>query len=253
MAFQIISNFANDYGDGIKGTDNEHRLGPERTLQQGLLSAKALKKGVFISAIISILLAVGLIYVALGGEQLLVSLIFVLLASAAVWAAIKYTIGKGAYGYHGLGDFFVFIFFGWVSVIGAYYLQTQTIDSTAFFLGTAMGLFSVGVLNLNNMRDISNDRNSKKNTLVVFLGSQKAKHYHYLLMILGTLFLFFGMGAEWVKENPLSLVIALPFFFHLNQVVKIREFKDYDPLLKQLALSTFFVSLVLFVIFYYYQ
>ena len=101
MAFQIISNFANDYGDGIKGTDNEHRLGPERTLQQGLLSAKALKKGVFISAIISILLAVGLIYVALGGEQLLVSLIFVLLASAAVWAAIKYTIGKGAYGYHG--------------------------------------------------------------------------------------------------------------------------------------------------------
>ena len=253
IAFQIISNFANDYGDGIKGTDNANRLGPGRTLQQGLLSAKALKKGILIAALISILLAVGLIYAALGGEQLLVSLIFIALAAAAVWAAIKYTVGQAAYGYRGLGDLFVFIFFGWVSVMGAYYLQTQTVDSTALFLGTAIGFLSVGVLNLNNMRDIANDKNSKKNTLVVQLGSQKAKRYHYLLMLLAALFLFLGMGTAWVKENPLSLLILLPILFHLYQVVKIREPKAYDPLLKQLALSTFFVSLVLFVIYYRYQ
>ena len=123
IAFQIISNFANDYGDGIKGTDNANRLGPGRTLQQGLLSVKALKKGIVIAALISILFAVGLIYAALGGEQLLVSLIFIALAAAAVWAAIKYTVGQAAYGYRGLGDLFVFIFFGWVSVMGAYYLH----------------------------------------------------------------------------------------------------------------------------------
>lgn len=253
ISFQIISNFANDYGDGIKGTDNANRLGPGRTLQQGLLSAKALKKGIVIAALISILFAVGLIYAALGGEQLLVSLIFIALAAAAVWAAIKYTVGQAAYGYRGLGDLFVFIFFGWVSVMGAYYLQTQTVDSTALFLGTAIGFLSVGVLNLNNMRDIANDKNSKKNTLVVQLGSQKAKRYHYLLMLLAALFLFLGMGTAWVKENPLSLLILLPILFHLYQVVKIREPKAYDPLLKQLALSTFFLSLVLFVIYYRYQ
>jgi 1,4-dihydroxy-2-naphthoate octaprenyltransferase len=253
IAFQIISNFANDYGDGIKGTDNAERLGPERTFQQGLLSAKALKKGIVIAVLISILLAISLIYVALGGEQFLISLFFIVLAVAAVWAAIKYTVGRNAYGYLGLGDLFVFLFFGWVSVMGAYYLQTQSLDLTALFLGTAIGLLSVGVLNLNNMRDIANDKKSNKNTLVVYLGSQKAKKYHYILMFLGALFLFFGMGTIWVKENPLSLLIMLPIFFHLYQVMKIQQPKAYDPLLKQLALSTFFVSLALFVIYYRFQ
>ncbi len=250
IAFQIISNFANDYGDGIKGTDNADRLGPGRTLQQGLLTPKALKKGILIAASISILLAVSLIYVALGGEQLLVSFIFIALAATAVWAAIKYTVGQDAYGYRGLGDLFVFLFFGWVSVMGAYYLQSKTVDSTALILGSAIGLFSVGVLNLNNMRDITNDKNSQKNTLVVYLGSQKAKYYHYFLMIFGSLFLFLGMGAGWVMENPLFFLIVLPILFHLYQVHKTREPKAYDPLLKQLALTTFFVSMALFVIFY---
>lgn len=253
IAFQIISNFANDYGDGIKGTDNADRLGPGRTLQQGLLSAQALKKGIVTAALISILLAISLIYVALGGDKFLVSLFFIALMIAAVWAAIKYTVGRNAYGYSGLGDFFVFLFFGWVSVMGSYYLQTQNFDLIALFLGTAIGLFSVGVLNLNNMRDIDNDKNSNKNTLVVYLGSQKAKIYHYILMILGALFLFFGIGTAWVTENPLSLLIMLPIFFHLYKVLKIQEPKAYDPLLKQLALSTFFVSFALFIIFYRFQ
>ena len=160
IAFQVVSNFANDYGDGIKGTDNADRLGPKRILQRGLLSAKSLKTGIFISATISILLSISLIYVAFGVDQFFVSLIFISLATTAVWASIKYTVGQGAYGYNGMGDLFVFLFFGWVSVMGAYYLQTQIIDSSSFFLGTSIGLLSAGVLNLNNMRDISNDKNA---------------------------------------------------------------------------------------------
>tara|TARA_B100001175_G_scaffold317721_1_gene335950 strand:+ start:303 stop:1211 length:909 start_codon:yes stop_codon:yes gene_type:complete len=253
IAFQVVSNFANDYGDGIKGTDNADRLGPKRILQRGLLSAKSLKTGIFISATISILLSISLIYVAFGVDQFFVSLIFISLATTAVWASIKYTVGQGAYGYNGMGDLFVFLFFGWVSVMGAYYLQTQIIDSSSFFLGTSIGLLSAGVLNLNNMRDISNDKNSQKNTLVVFLGSQKAKYYHYLLMLMGTLFLFFGIGVVWVKENPISLLITLPILIHLYQVVKISKPIAYDPLLKELAMSTFFISLALFVIFYLYK
>ena len=253
IAFQVVSNFANDYGDGIKGTDNADRLGPERILQRRLLSAKSLKTGIFISATISILLSISLVYVAFGVDQFFVSLIFISLATSAVWASIKYTVGKGAYGYNGMGDLFVFLFFGWVSVMGAYYLQTQIVDSSSVFLGTSIGLLSAGVLNLNNMRDISNDKNSQKNTLAVFLGSQKAKYYHYLLMLMGALFLFFGIGIVWVMENPISLLIILPILIHLYKVVKIIKPKAYDPLLKELAMSTFFISLALFVIFYLYK
>ena len=249
IAFQIISNFANDYGDGIKGTDNKDRLGPERTLQQGLLTAKALKKGIYITSIFAMLLATALVYVALGKDQLVVSIFFFLLAIAAVWAAIKYTVGLRAYGYSGLGDLFVFLFFGWVSVIGACYLQSQTIDSTSLFLGTAIGLMSVGVLNLNNMRDIDNDKNSKKHTLAVLMGSQKAKRYHYFLIIVSGVFLYLGIGSSWVMKHPFSLLILFPLLFHLYQVNKIKEPKGFDPLLKSLALSTFSISLVLFVIF----
>lgn len=252
VAFQITSNFANDYGDGVKGIDNDNRLGPGRTLQQGLLKRKSLKRGILISSLISVLLAFSLIYFALGSKQMLVSFVFILLTVMAVWAAIKYTVGERAYGYRGLGDLFVFLFFGWVSVIGACYLQTQTVDSTALFLGTAIGLFSAGVLNLNNMRDIANDRNSKKNTFAVYLGSQKAKYYHYLLMISGSLFIFLGIGLSWVKETTLSLMIVLPIYLHFYQVVKIREPIGYDPLLKQLALSTFFISIALFVFYYHH-
>jgi 1,4-dihydroxy-2-naphthoate polyprenyltransferase len=253
IAFQIISNFANDYGDGIKGTDNVNRLGPERTLQQGLLTAEALKKGIFISALGAIALAITLIYISLGWEQLLISLFFLALTIAAVWAAIKYTVGQNAYGYSGLGDLFVFIFFGWVSVMGAYYLQTQTIDLRVLFLATAIGLMCVGVLNLNNMRDIINDKNSNKNTLVVLLGSRRAKRYHYILILISALLLYLGMESVGVIEYPISLLILLPLLFHLYQVYKIKESKAYDPLLKQLALSTFLISIALFFIFYYYR
>ena len=128
IAFQIVSNFANDYGDGIKGTDNEQRIGPKRVLQQGLLTSKNLKRGTLVSVVVSIILSITLIYQSLGLDKLLFSVLFILLAIGAVAAAIKYTVGTNPYGYSGLGDLFVFIFFGWVSVIGSYFLQINSIS-----------------------------------------------------------------------------------------------------------------------------
>jgi 1,4-dihydroxy-2-naphthoate octaprenyltransferase len=248
IAFQITSNFANDYGDGLKGTDNKNRIGPERALQKGLLTAVALKKGIVVSAIVSFLLAIVLVYYALGLDRVLISMLFLMLALLAIWAAIKYTVGKKAYGYIGLGDLFVFLFFGWVSVMGSFFLQSQLLDTTVFIYGTALGLLSVGVLNLNNMRDINNDKNSNKITLAVLLGSQKAKIYHYFLIFFSGFCLFLGMGGAWFKENPFIALLFTPLIYHLYQLKKTTSPKGYDPLLKQLALSTFAISLFLLII-----
>ena len=247
IAFQIVSNFANDYGDGIKGTDNEERIGPKRVLQQGLLTSENLKRGILISVIISILLSIALIYESLGVDKLLFSVLFILLAIGAVAAAIKYTVGTNSYGYSGLGDLFVFIFFGWVSVIGSYFLQINSIDLSIILFATSIGLLSVAVLNLNNMRDIENDFNSSKITLAVRLGGYKAKIYHYFLISNAIILFFIG-----IREQPLliktiyTLVFAL-LFLHLYRVFNVKEPKQFDPELKKLALIIFFISIVFFV------
>ena len=246
IGFQIISNFANDYGDGIKGTDNNLRLGPERTFQRGLLKASELKKGIIICSIISIFLSIILIYIALGSNSFLVSLLFILLAFSSVISAIKYTLGNSAYGYSGFGDLFVFIFFGIVSVLGAYYLQSKTLDLRAICFAISIGLLCVGVLHLNNMRDIANDRNSKKNTLVVILGIQKSKLYHYSLIIISAITLLIGVGVNQLLNHQFYLLIYFPLLIHFFKVSKIKESKDYDSLLKELSLTTFFISLFLF-------
>ena len=249
VCFQIISNFANDYGDGIRGTDNDERLGPQRTLQQGLLTAPELKKGIAFTALISIFLSFILIYVSLGWNSLLISILFLFLAFSAVIAAIKYTVGKTAYGYSGLGDLFVFLFFGLVSVLGAYYLQSKIINVEAIYFAVSIGLLSVGVLNLNNMRDISNDKNSQKNTLAVIMGSKKAKLYHFFLIATSALTLLLGVGIDYLKTNQFYIIIFFPLIYHFLIVWNIKEPKAFDPLLKQLALSTFFIALFLIFIF----
>ncbi len=242
ICFQIISNFANDYGDGIKGTDNDYRLGPERIFQKGLLTGSQLKNGIKICSIISMILSIILIYISLGMNSFLVSLFFILLALSAITAAIKYTLGNTAYGYSGLGDLFVFLFFGMVSVLGSYYLQSKTIDLKAIYFAIAIGLLSVGVLNLNNMRDIANDQNSKKNTLAVILGSHKAKLYHYSLIITSAATLLLGVGVNHLLSHQFYLLIYPPLILHFFKVFKIKEPVAFDPLLKELSLTTFFIA-----------
>ncbi|MCJ7467143.1 MAG: 1,4-dihydroxy-2-naphthoate octaprenyltransferase, partial [Maribacter sp.] len=153
VAFQITSNFANDYGDGVKGTDNESRIGPKRAFQSKLLTANELKAGIFSSIITSSFLVAAVLYVSFGKEDLEYIVLFGSLGVISIWAAIKYTVGNSAYGYKGLGDIFVFVFFGLVAVLGAMFLYTKTIFWTALLPACTCGFLSTGVLNLNNLRD----------------------------------------------------------------------------------------------------
>ena len=253
IAFQIVSNFANDYGDGIKGTDNEQRIGPKRVLQQGLLTSKNLKRGILVSVLVSIILSIALIYESLGVDKLLFSVLFILLAIGAVAAAIKYTVGTNPYGYSGLGDLFVFIFFGWVSVIGSYFLQINSIDLSIVLFATSVGLLSVAVLNLNNMRDIENDLNSSKITLAVRLGGYKAKVYHFFLISIAIILFFIGIGEQPLLIKTIYTLVFVPLFLHLYRVFNLKEPKQFDPELKKLALTIFFISIVFFVTSYLNQ
>jgi len=253
IAFQIVSNFANDYGDGIKGTDNEQRIGPKRVLQQGLLTSKNLKRGILVSVLVSIILSIALIYESLGVDKLLFSVLFILLAIGAVAAAIKYTVGTNPYGYSGLGDLFVFIFFGWVSVIGSYFLQINSIDLSIVLFATSVGLLSVAVLNLNNMRDIENDLNSSKITLAVRLGGYKSKVYHFFLISIAIILFFIGIGEQPLLIKTIYTLVFVPLFLHLYRVFNVKEPKQFDPELKKLALTIFFISIVFFVTSYLNQ
>lgn len=245
VSFQVLSNFANDYGDGIKGTDNDRRIGPARALQSGLLTAKELKNGIVTMVLLSLVLSVLVVIGAFGEKYLTYSLLFFALGIASVVAAIKYTVGGKAYGYQGLGDVFVFLFFGLLAVAGSYFLFTKTIDGWVFLPATAIGLLSAGVLHLNNMRDRVSDAEAGKNTLAVKLGVQNAK-YHHALLILGAMaaMLVFAFVRFENYANWLFLIAFVPLAVHLKTALQNQNPKDLDPELKKLALSTFLMALL---------
>ena len=247
ISFQIISNFANDYGDGVKGTDNENRIGPKRVLQQGLLSKQVLKNGIIVMSLVALLLACILIFIAFGAQSLVYGAIFFVLALSSVWAAISYTVGVKAYGYRGLGDFFVLLFFGGVGVLGSYFIQLKAFSWPVLLLGLAIGLFSAAVLNLNNMRDRINDGVVGKKTLVVLLGAKAAKRYHFILigsamLLITIVFLITSCTFFWIP-----FIALIPLIMHLIRIIKISDPKQFDPELKKVALSTFFLSVLIFI------
>lgn len=245
IAFQITSNFANDYGDGVKGTDNEDRIGPARALQSGTISRKNLKTGIIIAVALSLILAFALVYVAFGIENLKYILLFSILGIFSIWAAIKYTMGSNPYGYKGLGDVFVFLFFGLLGVLGSLFLYTKFLNWESILPAGAIGLMCVGVLNLNNLRDIVSDKKHGKNTLVVKMGFENGKRYHFFLIVVSFLsFLVFS----WLKiDGPFNwfyLLAFVPVFIHLIKVMRTKEPIMLDSELKKLALSTFLLSLL---------
>jgi 1,4-dihydroxy-2-naphthoate octaprenyltransferase len=247
LGLQVLSNYANDYGDGVKGTD-ANRIGEKRLVAAGVITAEQMKKAVIITAILTFIIALLLIYIAFGKENFALSLIFILLGIGSIGAAIKYTVGKSAYGYSGFGDVFVFIFFGLVSVIGSNFLFTHFIDWKLFLPATAIGLLSVAVLNLNNMRDIENDKIAGKNTLVVKMGLKNAKIYHHFLIVLPFVLLFvFSIGIN--TRIFLSFFVFIFFLKHLEKVRKSTQYEDFDPELKKVALGTFVLSLLFFISF----
>jgi 1,4-dihydroxy-2-naphthoate octaprenyltransferase len=246
IGLQVLSNFANDYGDGVKGTDNDDRIGPKRALQSGVISPAAMKRAIVITAFLTFLSAVLLIYTAFGLEYLYYSIFFLLLGIIAIASAIRYTVGKSAYGYKGYGDFFVFVFFGLVSTYGSYFMFSKVIDWYLLLPAVAIGFLSVGVLNLNNMRDEVSDKKAGKNTIVVKMGGEKAKQYHYFLLITAMiLLLVFGILQQFAIDQYIYLIVFLPITSHLLRVSRTQNPAELDPELKRLAISTFMVSLLL--------
>lgn len=249
LSFQILSNFANDYGDGIKGTD-ANRIGEKRLVASGEITSAQMKMAIIINSVIAFVLAVALIYFAFGQENFVYSFTFLVLGIASIAAAIKYTVGNNAYGYSGFGDVFVFIFFGLVAVVGSNFLYSQSIDIKLFLPATAIGMLSTAVLNLNNMRDIENDRIANKNTLVVKFGLKWAKKYQHFLIIVPFLCLFvFSIGVK--TKIFLSFFVFIFFLMHLEKVRKSTSAVDFDPELKKVALGTFVLSILIWISFLY--
>jgi 1,4-dihydroxy-2-naphthoate octaprenyltransferase len=238
ILLQILSNLANDYGDFQKGTDNADRLGPERAMQSGEINARQMKTAVIVFAALSLLSGVWLLYAALR-EQFLEALLFFVLGIAAIAAAVKYTVGKNAYGYSGMGDLFVFLFFGLTGVLGTYYLNTLTLSWDVCLPALSVGFLSTGVLNLNNMRDIDNDIKSGKHTLAAKIGLRKAKVYHAFLIVGAIVSALLFAGLHFVSLwNLLFLLVALPLLNDLRIIWKITDQQNLDSFLKKLALST---------------
>ncbi len=244
---QILSNLANDYGDAQKGTDNNERIGPERTVSSGKISFSAMRSAMWILVGLSLISGIVLISYGTHGMDLRFGLMFFVLGISAIAAAILYTVGKKAYGYSGLGDLFVFLFFGLLAVLGTFFLNTQILRWDIFLPAASLGFLSTGVLNLNNIRDIENDKKSGKITIAVRLGKKDAKNYHLLLISIALLFaLIFNLlnFRNWISLLWLILIIPL-FVDDLIKIRKIEDLKLLDPYLKKLALKT-----LLFVLLY---
>jgi 1,4-dihydroxy-2-naphthoate octaprenyltransferase len=244
LSLQILSNIANDVGDAEKGTDNENRLGPVRSLQAGHLTAKEYKKALFFFVIISAIFGLALIFSAFHSFLNISGIIMLIIGGLAILASIKYTVGKRNYGYHGLGDVFVFLFFGLASVLGSYFLMAFSLKWSLLLPAAAFGFLITAVINLNNMRDIENDKNCKKNTIPVRIGLANAEIYHYLLIILAWICLLVYSNIEYNKMIGLLYVLVLPFFvIHIQRVSRF-EGKALDSQMKTLSISILALSLI---------
>lgn len=239
LFIQIFSNFANDYGDSQKGTDNQHRVGPKRTVQSGEISPWQMKIGMIVLIVLSLTTGIWLVAEGTKGLDLKMFLVFLAFGIVALIAAYRYTAGSNPYGYAGFGDVAVFLFFGILPVVGTYFLNTHQINLVLFLPAVSIGLFSTGVLNLNNMRDIENDRNSGKNTMVVRMGSAKGKVYHSWLILSGILTSIIFTAMNGKSTVQWLFLLSLPLFLNdLIQISKITSPKKFDPFLKKLSLAT---------------
>lgn len=248
IGFQVLSNFANDYGDGVKGSD-KNRTGEARMVSSGAITPKQMKMAMIVTTIITLIIALLLIYVAFGSDNFGYSVLFFVLGIASITAAIKYTVGNSAYGYSGFGDVFVFVFFGLLSVVGSYFLYTKNINFEIFLPAISIGLLSTAVLNLNNLRDREEDKKNNKNTLVVKLGIEKAKQYHYFL-IFGALIsalVFVFLNFETIYQF-IFLVAFIPLIKNVKTVAENKIPEELDKELKKVALSTFLFAILFAII-----
>lgn len=244
LLLQVLSNFANDYGDFLKGTDNNARVGPARALQSGSITRLQMRVAILVTVILTLISGISLVIISLGREQLLHVLGFITLGLAAIAAAVKYTMGKNAYGYLGLGDLFVFLFFGIVSVCGAYYLTGTSWSYGTLLPAASVGLLSAAVLHMNNMRDVDNDREYGKITLAARLGIRGGKIYHTVIMLLA---LCSGIGFLLLKERTGFLVLmaapGLLIFLQIIRTWRVKTRKNFDAQLKWVVICTILFTL----------
>lgn len=245
VLLQVLSNLANDYGDSLHGADDVRRVGPERAVQSGRVSLKQMLRAVVLSALLAAVSGLLLVWLAAGTAGLQLAGVFVLLGGAAIWAAYAYTATAKPYGYVGLGDAMVFVFFGLVAVMGSHFLQSGTWDPGLLLPASACGLLAVAVLNINNMRDLQGDRAAGKLTVPVRLGLRGARLYHAGLLAGAVVLALVYVIWQWRSAWGLLFVVSVPMLItHLRAVFKLHG-AGLDPLLKQMALAVLVFSLLL--------
>ncbi|TFH23187.1 MAG: 1,4-dihydroxy-2-naphthoate polyprenyltransferase [Bacteroidia bacterium] len=244
LFLQILSNLANDYGDARKGTDNENRIGPLRVTQSGLVSQRQIQWMIGVFVLLSLVSGSLLIWSGLRGGNMLLYSLFFLLGFSSIYAAIKYTIGKRPYGYVGFGDIMVFIYFGILGVAGTYFLHTQSFHLTILLPASSVGLFSAGVLNLNNLRDHANDALNGKNTLVVRMGVPWAKIYHVVLLLTALVLAVIYTILHFESYYQLIFLLPVPLLISdVKTVITNTVPVELNRELKRLAVATLLFSL----------
>ena len=244
LFLQILSNLANDYGDARKGTDNEQRIGPLRVTQTGLVSYRQIEWMIGIFVLLSLVSGSLLIWFGLQGDNMILYGLFFLLGLSAIYAAVKYTIGKRPYGYVGFGDIMVFIYFGILGVAGTYFLHTHSLHPSILLPASSVGLFSAGVLNLNNLRDHENDALNGKNTLVVRMGVRWAKTYHVVLLLTALLLAVVYTVLHFESAYQLIFLLPVPLLISdINKVITNTVPLELNRELKRLAMATLLFSI----------
>jgi 1,4-dihydroxy-2-naphthoate octaprenyltransferase len=237
VLLQILSNLANDYGDSVNGADHAARKGPQRAVQSGAISARQMKRAVGIFVVLCLASGISLLVVAFGWDWSAL-LFFFALGLLAIGAAIAYTVGKRPYGYVGLGDISVLIFFGFVGVLGSLYLFTKQLNWPDVLPALSCGLFSIGVLNINNIRDIESDRLAGKFSVPVRVGKRRAAIYHWVLIVTGLLTATLYVTLYYRTPWQFLFLVTAPVFFNIAIAVGQTPSADLDPFLKQMALAT---------------
>lgn len=245
ICLQILSNLSNELGDVLRGTDTEDRQGPRYGLDQGLVSIPEMKRLISISATMAAVFGMVMVWVSFGTLFCVKSICLLVLGAAAIWAAMHYTLGKNPYGYRGLGDLFVFIFFGLVSVLGGFFVAAHTISNWWLLLpAAAIGCFSVGVLNVNNIRDMKTDA-ANRTTVAIKLGERNARRYQTALVCAGWLLLLIFTAFYRFSPWHFLFVVTIPLYVkHLKGIWTLRE-RALDSMLPLLVISTFILSLIL--------
>ncbi|WBV61008.1 1,4-dihydroxy-2-naphthoate octaprenyltransferase [Chryseobacterium camelliae] len=250
LLYQVLSNYANDYGDGVKGTDAKRASEAEaRAVASGKITAKQMRNAVILFSALSFIATIALLYIAFIPNYMNEFYIFIGLGVACILAAIGYTVGKKPYGYMGLGDVFVFVFFGLVSVCGSYFLFTKSFSWDMLLPGAAIGMMSMAVLNLNNMRDIESDKLSGKNSFALRIGFKNAMIYEMILLQLPLILilLFLGVNGFFQTQNYyvfIVMILMLPLMKVRRKIMAVKNPRELDPFLKQVGIMTFVMAVL---------